>query len=131
MSVRYSLALLLPLVACAGEAPTPAVDAPPAGDGGGSQASVKEITCPSGTIPTVDAPNAAGSFTPKDTSVAMNAIVKFTMGTDHNVVPNTVVTTDTGLKVGFGQTTCLQFTKKGTFGFACGTHGFAGTITVQ
>jgi plastocyanin len=132
MSLRLSLAVLLPLAACAGDAPSTAKDAAPTGDGGGNTAaSVKEVTCPSSTVPTVDAQNAAGSFTPKDTTVAVNAIVKFTMGTEHDVVPNTVTTTDTGLHVAFGATTCLQFSKAGTFGFACGTHGFAGTVVVQ
>jgi len=129
---RRSLLLLLPLAACSGDAPSAQIDAAaPGGDAAVAVASVKQVACPAGAVPTVDAQNAANAFTPKDSTVAVNGIVKFTMGTEHDVVPNTITSTDTGLNVAFGATTCLQFTKAGTFGFACGTHGFAGTITVQ
>ena len=39
--------------------------------------------------------------------------------------------TDQGIRVGFGATKCLKFTKAGAWGYLCTPHGFVGTATVQ
>jgi plastocyanin len=38
---------------------------------------------------------------------------------------------DPGLRVNYGETKCLMFTLKGTFGFHCVPHLFTGTVVVQ
>lgn len=92
---------------------------------------VLPVTCPSGTVPTVTTDDNSSSFMPMSTPISVNGIVKFVTSLEHNVVPNTITNTDPGLTVGFNTTKCLQFTVAGTFGFACGPHGFVGTVVVN
>ncbi|HEY5949887.1 MAG TPA: plastocyanin/azurin family copper-binding protein [Kofleriaceae bacterium] len=127
---RFALAALL-FAACGGD------------DGGGVTADaaktpdaatnkVVAVTCPTTADATVMTTNGSFSFMPAATPLALNGVVKFVMSSEHNVVPNTIAPmTDPGLMVNFGETKCLKFTAVGTFGFACGPHSFAGTVTVQ
>lgn len=92
---------------------------------------VVPVTCPAGTVPTVTTDDNTSSYSPMATTIAVGGIVKFVTSLEHNVVPNTITNTDPGLVVGFNQTRCLEFTVAGTYGFACGPHGFVGTVTVQ
>ena len=126
-----SLALLTILAACGGDSgPTP-IDAPGQADASSSP-SVRSVTCPSGTVPTVTtADSNTTSYTPPSVSINVGGIVKFVMSPSHNVMPNPIRSTDAGLRVDFGATTCLEFAKAGTFGFMCAAHGFAGTVVVQ
>ncbi len=91
---------------------------------------VNQVTCPATPAGTVTTTDATFAFNPNAVTISQNGIVKFTMSSIHDVVPNTTGS-DPGLNVGFNTTACLQFTAKGTFGFHCGPHGFTGTITVN
>jgi plastocyanin len=89
-------------------------------------------SCPPGTMPTVTTSDTNDtSFTPPTTTISAHGIVKFVMSPAHNVTPNPIKPTDSGLNVGFGQTACLQFDKPGSFSFLCSVHGFVGTIIVH
>lgn len=92
---------------------------------------VQTVTCPSAVDGNVMTTSTVDAYMPMTQTVPVNAVVKFTMASIHNVAPNTVTTTDPGLSVDFGQTKCLKFTQAGTYGFFCSAHGFNGTITVQ
>ena len=92
---------------------------------------VMEIGCPASPAGDVTVNLGGTAYVPMQTTIQVNGIVRFTMPADHNVVPNTLTTTDPGLTVPFNTTKCLRFTTAGTFGFNCGPHGFAGTIVVQ
>jgi plastocyanin len=127
MLLRASLSLLITLAACSDSGSTPdaavSIDAP--------SAAVVTATCPSGTVPTISATDGNDtSFTPSSVTISIGQIVKFTMPSTHNVVPNPLANTDAGLKVNFNETKCLMFRKAGTFGFQCMPHGFAGTVVV-
>lgn len=93
-------------------------------------ATVTAVDCstvtPAGTVTT-----AGFAFSPAATTVAQNGVVKFTMPSEHNVVPDSSTNTDPGLTVDFNETKCLKFTAKGTFGFKCLPHGFKGSVTVN
>ena len=129
MFSRLSLALLIPLAACGGsddnsKNPDAAVQVD------ARAATVMEVTCPA-TVPiTVTVVASQYAYTPGNSPIPVGGIVMFTMGPDHNVVPN-VSGSDPGLVVNFNQTKCLKFTAAGTFGFHCQPHGFQGSITVQ
>lgn len=126
-----SLTLLTALTACGGDSgPTP-IDA--AGQADAGPPSVRSVTCPPGTLPTVTTigRDTNAVYSPMSVTVSVGGIVKFTMPLDHNVIPNPIRSTDAGLRVDFGATTCLEFDKAGTFGFMCAAHGFAGTVVVQ
>ena len=131
MLMRSSLALSFMLAACGGSDPST-----PDAQTDAAAGSVKAVACPA-TVPlTVDAPDGQSTmftFTPAGPApILVGGIVKFTMHTEHNVVPDPTATkTDPGLKVNQNATTCLEFTQTGTFGFLCGIHGFKGAITVQ
>lgn len=126
------VALVFALAGCGGggttvDAPAidmmPAIDAPPA--------TVMKVTCPAtpdamiGT--TTGTPYA---YVPMTASIPVGGVVQFVMPAIHDVEPNASMS-DSGLHAPFNTTTCLRFTKAGTFGFHCGPHGFTGTITVQ
>lgn len=128
MLTRLSLVLMVTLVACSDSSSNPS-DAQKQIDA--AAATVMAVTCPSGTVPTVTTTNSSDVFTPNAATISVGQIVKFVMSSTHNVVPNPIQMTDPGLKVNLNETKCLMFTQKGTFGFACGIHGFTGTITVQ
>jgi plastocyanin len=125
-----SIALMLTLAACS-DSGSKNPDAAKQIDA--AAATVMAVTCPA-TVPlTVDAPDDMLKYvyTPENAPISVGGIVKFTMHTQHNVLPNPIGSTDSGLKVNFNETKCLMFTKAGTFGFLCGPHQFVGTITVQ
>lgn len=90
---------------------------------------VVDVTCPATPDATVMA--LSGSYSPMNSTIGSNGIVKFVTTIDHNVEPNPLTTTDPGLRVGFNQTKCLQFKATGVFGFKCGPHAFVGTVTVN
>lgn len=92
-----------------------------------AQAFVRTVACGSevATVTTV-----GDTFSPDTVTIMQNEIVRFTMPSDHNVVPD-LTGSDPGLFVFFGETKCLQFTTTGTFNFRCGPHNFAGSITVN
>ena len=128
MLVRASLALLFTLAACSDSSSTP--DAASQSDA--AAATVTTVTCPATPAATVTATDGIDTtFSPKMTSITVGQVVKFTMPSTHNVVPNPPSMTDPGLMVNFNETKCLMFTKAGTFSFKCGPHSFAGTVTVQ
>jgi plastocyanin len=129
MLVRTSLALLITFAACS-DSSSDTPDAAPPIDA--TPPSVMMVTCPAGTVPTITATNGVDTtYTPKTLSISVGQIVKFTMPSTHNVVPAQLGPTDPGLMVSYNQTSCLMFTKAGTFNFQCQPHSFVGTITVQ
>jgi len=124
MLVRASLATLVMLAACSSNSDTP--NTPDAGP-----PTVMAVTCPATPAASIAADDNTDVFMPSTVSVNVGQIVKFTMPSTHNVVPDPPKATDAGLMVGFSATTCLMFTKAGTFNFKCGIHGFEGAVTVQ
>lgn len=86
-------------------------------------------SCPSVVDTTVM--DSATAFIPKDVTIPKTGVVKFVVTADHFVIPNTLVNTDQALMVSRGQTKCFQFNGSGTYGFACGAHGFTGSVTVN
>jgi plastocyanin len=151
--MRRTLALLLAssslLAACGddgGSTPIDAaladgflIDAPVAIDGAGPDApspdaapsTVVEVPCAGATIASeVTAPGF--SFTITDSTIAVDAIVRFTMPLSHSAVSGSPAgTADGQFMVGFNETKCLRFTAAGTFPFWCNPHQFTGSITVQ
>jgi plastocyanin len=123
--VRISLAVVV-LAACStggGDSPDPPmIDAPVA-------KVVQLATCPAIVAATVM--DSASAFIPKDTTVSVGSVVKIITSGEHTLIPNTLVNTDPALMHGRGQTKCYQFNVAGSYGIACGVHGFAGTITAQ
>ena len=75
--------------------------------------------------------DSANAFIPQATTIPVTGIVKISTTAEHFVIPNTGTTTDPVLMVGRNQSKCFQFNATGTYGIACGVHGFAATITVQ
>ncbi len=125
MLIRASLTTLVMVAACSTSSSSSSPDAATAGP-----PTVMAVTCPAtpaASIMTMDDTNA---FMPSTASVSVGQIVKFTMSSTHDVVPDTTMS-DPGLTVDLNATKCLQFTHAGTFGFHCGIHGFTGMITVQ
>jgi plastocyanin len=92
---------------------------------------VQAVTCPTTADATVTVNTAGDSYTPKDTTIPVSAVVKFVMTAGHDAQPNPLTTSDPGLTVGFAETKCLKFTATGTYGFYCTNHSFAGTVTVN
>jgi plastocyanin len=126
--------LLVPiaLAACAGSAPNTPDAAPPDSSIDAPPPTVIAVTCPATpdkTISAIDGDDT--SYTPSSVTILLDQIVKFNMPSSHDVVPNTIGTSDPGLNVNFSETKCLMFTKTGTFGFHCGPHTFTGTVVVQ
>ncbi len=96
-------------------------------------ATVVVVPCAGAAIASdVTAPGFAYTIT--DNTVAVNAIVRFTMPGIHNAISGTVSggmgTADGQFRVDFSQTKCLRFTAAGTFPFYCGPHLFTGSLTV-
>jgi hypothetical protein len=102
------------------------IDAPP-----DAQAFVLAVTCPATPLGPITTTAAEFKYTPSTLTVPLNGIVRFTMSANHDVRPSLTMSTDSGLRVLFGQDKCLQFTTAGAFNFFCGPHGFTGTITVN
>jgi len=102
-------------------------------DGGSPDAApsvVTEVPCAGATIAaTITAPGFA--FTPMQSTVALNAVVQFTMPGSHSAVSGETPGVDDGqFRVNFSETKCLRFTAAGTYGFWCNPHQFTGSITV-
>ena len=130
MSRRVSIVLSgVLLSACGGgtDDPAGASDAPASVDA--APASVVEVTPCTGETATVES-TGGFRFSPSAVTITTNQIVKFINRADHDVAP-TSASTDSGLRVGFGATKCLRFTKAGTFNYKCTPHGFTGSITVN
>lgn len=127
MRVRTSLACLI-LAACGSSSPSTPPDAPTVD---AAPPTVHTVTCPPGDMPTVMTSDNADAYDPMTTMISAHGIVKFVMSNTHDVGPNPIMPSDSGLHVGFGQTACLEFDKAGTFSFLCTAHGFVGTIIVQ
>lgn len=122
------LALALGTIACGSSNNTQA-DAKVFKDAPGG-ATVMSVTCPATPAATITTSNTAFVYSPNAATITQGQVVKFVMSSTHNVVPN-ASSSDSGLNVDFGATTCLMFTHTGTFGFHCAPHGFMGTVTVQ
>jgi plastocyanin len=75
--------------------------------------------------------DSATMFIPMSSTIQAGGVVKFVITSEHFVIPNVGTTTDSALMVSRGETKCFKFNVVGTYGFACGVHGFIGTITVQ
>lgn len=104
----------------------PGIDSPPPID---APATVLAVSCPNGQLPLVTAPG--HFYMPMTTTISVGEVVEFRMPAEHNVVPHPVLSTDPGMRVGFSQTVCLQFSTAGTFNFQCSPHGFEGSVVVQ
>lgn len=130
MLARTSLALIA-FAACSSSNSKP-VDASDQPMADAAAPSVRVVTCPPGSQPTVTATGNGNSATyvPTSTTISVGGIVEFNMPTAHNVTPNTT-SSDPGLKVDYGADVCLEFDKAGTFNFHCQAHGFMGTIVVH
>src|SRR5688572_30781066 len=95
------------------------------------QATVVEVNpCPATPDATVIT-TGAFMYMPKDTTITQGQVVKFEMDPSHDVAPSRNMSTDPGLKVGFGATKCLRFTTAGTFNYFCTPHGFTGSVVVN
>jgi plastocyanin len=101
-----------------------AIDAPAA-------TGVTEVACAGATIASeVSAPGFA--FTITVPTIAVDAVVRFTMPATHSAVSGSPAGTDDGkFSVGFSTTKCFRFTAAGSYPFWCNPHQFTGTITVQ
>ena len=141
-----TLSLLSTVVACGGDdGDTTPIDAPIVFDGmpidtpvvstdaaspDAAPSVVMEVPCAGATIAaTITAPGFA--FTPMQSTVALNAVVQFTMPGSHSAVSGETPGVDDGqFRVNFNETKCLRFTAAGTYGFWCNPHQFTGSITV-
>ncbi len=86
-------------------------------------------SCPATVAATfMDSPT---MFIPTSAAIKIGDVVKFVITAEHFVIPNVGTTTDPALMVSRGETKCFRFNVTGSYGFACGVHGFIGTITVQ
>lgn len=116
--MKRSLVLCLALVACGGGGDDPPGDSAPAGDA--PPATVMSVTC-DGTE-TIEVETTGGfRFSPMNASVPVGGVVKFTNSSQHSVVPG-ANPTDSGLRAGFGTSTCLKFTVAGEFNYKCNPH---------
>lgn len=127
MRVRTALACLI-VAACGRSSSSTTADARTAD---AALATVHEVTCPLGGTPTVTTSDSVTAFEPMMTAISAHDIVKFMMSPSHDVGPDSTLPSDSGLRVGFGQTACLKFDQAGTFHFLCTAHGFKGQIIVQ
>ncbi len=125
-----------PLLAClilasCGSSSSSGPSTPDASVADSAPATVRTVTCPPGDMPTVMTTDDAFAFNPMATAISAGGIVKFMMSGTHDVGPDLTMSSDPGLRVGFGQTACLEFDKAGTFHFLCTAHAFRGMIIVQ
>lgn len=105
---------------------------PPDGPGpDAAPSTVVEVPCAGATIASeVSAPGFAFEITVP--TIAVDAIVRFTMPPSHSAVSGSPAgTADGQFTVTFNETKCLRFTAAGTFPFWCNPHQFTGSITVQ
>jgi plastocyanin len=119
---------LVVLAACGGSDDPAGVDAP-GGNVDAAAPSVVEVSPCAGESATVIT-DGTFKYSPMATTITLDQIVKFDMDPSHDVAPNGAMS-DPGLRVGFGATKCLRFTKAGTFNFKCTPHGFTGSVTVN
>jgi plastocyanin len=126
MRVRTALACLI-LAACGGSSSS----TPDASTADAAPPTVHTVTCPPGDMPTVTTSDGTRVYDPMVTLISAHGLVKFMMSPAHNVGPDPVLPSDSGLRVGFGQTACLEFDQAGTFNFQCTVHVFEGQIIVQ
>lgn len=133
MKLAITLVSILAAAACGGDDGTTQKDATGSGSGSGSAATVQVVTC-TGTPPKVSTDSdTAMHYTYSTTtppSITVGSVVEFKMTPAHNVAP-ALTNSDPGLKVDYGADVCLKFTKAGTFGFYCTTHGFSGSVVVN
>jgi plastocyanin len=132
--MKLAVTLATILAACgSGDDGTTQKDAAGSGSGSNVAASVSVVTC-TGTPPVVSTDSdTAMHYTYSTTtppSIAVGSMVEFKLTPAHNVAP-ALTGSDPGLKADYGADICLKFTKAGTFGFYCTTHGFAGSVTVN
>ena len=125
LTLVFSLALSF--VACGDDGgSTPPVDSP---TGGGA---VQAVTCPATPDATVTTTDGSFVYSPMNTTISVNQVVRFMMSSTHDVKPNsTAGNTDAALDVGLGQTKCFKFTLANTYNFRCSPHGFVGSVVVQ
>ena len=106
------------LAACGGDdGGSPNIDA------AGPPLAASEVSCTGVTSPVIMTSGFA--FSPQSTTVALNAVVKFTMPLDHNAISN-----DQLFTADFSGDTCVRFEAVGTYRFHCGPHAFTGTVVV-
>ncbi|MBA3820052.1 MAG: hypothetical protein H0X17_14250 [Deltaproteobacteria bacterium] len=111
----------------AADAPNPPLDAPVA-------ATVVTVDCatvtPVMTVMTMENPR---GFTPSAITIGVNDVVRFQPADSHNVVPNSMLPSDPGLRSGaLGAVACLRFTATGMFNYQCQPHPtMKGRVTVQ
>lgn len=131
MRVCTSLALMLAAAgaACSSNASPASADARTVD--ADTTPSVRTVTCPPGSFPTVMTSDGQMMFSPASTMISAHGIVKFVTSAIHNVAPNPAKASDPNLHVDFNTTACLEFDKPGTFNFYCSVHHFEGMIVVQ
>jgi plastocyanin len=119
LSLILSSGALFAVAACgSSSSSTPDANTPPAGV-------AAEVDCATAASAPVVA-NAGLSYSPANTPIAPGGVVKFTLGSTHDVASSV-----TGLVVPLGGTKCFKFETAGTYTFHCTPHGFVGTITVR
>jgi plastocyanin len=116
-----------------GSADAPGLDAPGLDAPGLDAASSSVVVVPCAGAAIASEVTAPGfSFTITDSTIAVDAVVRFTMPGSHSVVSGSPAgTADGQFTVGFNATKCLRFTAAGTYPFWCNPHQFTGSITVQ
>jgi plastocyanin len=91
---------------------------------------VEEVIPCLGEDATVTAEGAATiAYTPEETVITVNQVVKFVVDAEHDVTPD--IGGEPALVVNPGQTKCFRFLETGAFEFFCRSHSFAGTVTVN
>lgn len=124
--MKALIPLLLFATACGGggdgdDTPTP---------DGNSTATVMSVTCDGSEVAEVET-TGGFRFSPDAVTITVGQVVKFTNASNHSVVPG-AAPTDSGLRAGFGTSTCLQFTTAGTFNYKCNPHSsMTGSVTVN
>lgn len=101
----------------------------PDGGTGGTTGRVMPVACPGAPAAFVSTSEGVNAYQPTAVFVSKGQVVKFSMSISHDVEP-LPPNTDGNLRVGPGQTQCLQFLDTGTFDFTC-VHGHTGTVTVN
>jgi plastocyanin len=120
---RLELLAALTIAGCSAGAGSPAtgVDA--------SIADVVAVECAGGESSTISTVDSVLAFDPPSVAIVAGQVVKFTMSSMHDVVPDPG--NDVGLQVGFSATRCLKFKTAGSYKFHCGPHQFKGVVTAQ
>jgi plastocyanin len=122
------ISLILVLGACGGGDDPPAIDAPPGGNIDAPAGTIMMVAC-GDEVATIES-TGGFRFAPSTATINVGDVIKFDNGPSHSIVPATGG--DNGFRVGFGASTCLQFTAAGSFAFRCNPHTqMTGTITVN